>query len=96
MLKIEVIRFEAEDVITASVETPVEKPEEKPVEKPEEKPAECICSDATYVDHHPVLLDANGEPMVGEDGLYVYGTNHSLAPACPASEHPNCVYQQVN
>ena len=38
MLKIEVIRFEAEDVITASVE---QKPvEQKPVEQ---KPVECTC-----------------------------------------------------
>ena len=34
MLKIEVIRFEAEDVITASVEAPV---------FPEQKPVECTC-----------------------------------------------------
>ena len=59
MLKIEVIRFEAEDVITASVEAPVE------------KPAECIGSATTYEWH-------------------AKGADHTLEPACPASEHPNC------
>jgi len=61
MLKIEVIRFEAEDVITASVE----------------QPAECICSATTYEWH-------------------AKGTDHTLDPACPASEHPNCKPSNIN
>ena len=40
MLKIEVIKFEAMDVITASVAAPEE-----------DKPAECICSNETWYHH---------------------------------------------
>lgn len=39
MLKIEVIKFEAQDVITASTAAP------------EEKPAECICTDGHDVEN---------------------------------------------
>ena len=79
MLKIEVIRFEAEDVITASVEAPV---------VPEQKPVECTCPTATA---HSIDGDGRhvvaAESYTGEDG-----NRYSTPTAwCPASEHTGCV-----
>ena len=76
MLKIEVIRFEAEDVITASVEAPAE------------KPAVCTCPTAT---DHSIDIDGRhivaADSYKGEDGN-MYSTPTAW---CPASEHTGCV-----
>lgn len=77
MLKIEVIRFEAEDVITASVEAPV-------------VPAECICSTETYDAHHYIVYDDDGNVVFMENGSYVR-VDHTRSPACMATEHTNCI-----
>ena len=65
MLKIEVIRFEAEDVITASVETPVEKPAE---------PTKCICpTDDSATCSSSSHYGPNGEVCPGEPYTYPNG-----------------------
>jgi len=79
MLKIEVIKFEAQDVITASTAAPTEAPTEAPVEQ------KCICPTDGYAkcssgSHY----GPNGEPCPGEpytypNGLTIY-THH-----CPVN-----------
>jgi hypothetical protein len=62
MLKIEVIRFEAEDVITASVEAPV---------VPEQK---CICpTDDSAICSSTEHFGPNGEVCPGEPYTYENG-----------------------
>lgn len=71
MLNIELVRFEAQDVITASVMRP-HKPHHKPEQKPEPAPVcDCVkygpCTIIEGLHTHP---DANGNPMLcpGLDG----------------------------